>query len=106
MSEFNVVTVKRASSDSKIYKNHDLQISFLKEKLAFGESQLQERDQQIESYKQIVETLEDLLKKEVRNVAISRAQPAPPPAPVETPVEIFKKKNTIKGRKTVSFHNG
>jgi len=84
----------------------DLQIKILEEKLAFTQRQLEEKDKQLEHYKGLVKTMQQLLERgsgsnhpkatfDLENTGIGK--PAFPPG--------FESKFSIKGRKIHSFHD-
>jgi len=95
----------------------EMQIKLLKEKLFFVMNQLEEKDRQLDHYKQLVKTLKDVLSEVSANrgrlpstsppqsssmsSVIQHSQSA---SKVRPPPGFESKKNSIKGRKTRSFH--
>jgi len=73
----------------------DLQIKILEEKLAFTQRQLEEKDKQLEHYKLLLKTMQELLNKQSIPLGEPKGTPVPPG---------FEQKYTIKGRKIHSFH--
>lgn len=97
--------------DQREMLDKDIQIKILNEKLSFALKQLEEKDKQIEHYKQMVKTLKDVLsgitsRGRPQNVPTNtRPAVAPPPGFEATVVtNPAVKKNSIKGRKARSFH--
>jgi len=95
----------------------EMQIKLLKEKLFFVMNQLDEKDRQLDHYKQLVKTLKDVLSEVSANRGrlpstsppqsssmTNVTQPSQSASKVRPPPGFESKKNSIKGRKTRSFH--
>lgn len=91
------------SNEEEQALSKEMQISMLKERLEFTEKQLQEKDRQLDHYKQLVRTLKDVLA-EVSGRRFSGVRP-PPGFEQQPQTPQPKTKYQIKGRKVRSFHN-
>jgi len=96
-------------SAEAIIMNKDYQIKLLEDRLAFALKQVEEKDKQIEQYKNIIKTMQDLL--DVNRSAGQRTpnanlqkSPTPNPSLKSPTTPPGFQDRSIKGRKPHSFH--
>jgi len=104
------------SSDFFDDYNKDVQVRMLKERLEFTERLLEEKDKQLENYKKMVESLQQIIEMGRRSssnpspnpqqqqqpVTTPITRPTPPPG-FDTPASHSRTHTSIKGKKSISY---